>query len=91
MSPEPGNGSTPTTGIAAIPEPGSREPEQIRADIVRQRQQLGRNVAALRGRVRDLTDVRKQAREHQTELMIGAAAVGAVAAGVFLLKRRGDD
>lgn len=79
---------TATTGLADMSPPGTRSPEEIRADIVHQRQRLGSNVAALRVRVRDLTDVRKQAREHQTELVAGAAAAGALAAGIVLLRRR---
>ena len=37
--------------------PGTRTPEQIRADIVARREQLGRNVDTLRGRVNEITDV----------------------------------
>ena len=41
-----------------------------------QRQQLGTSVEALRGRVTELTDWRRQVDEHKRELIIGAAVVG---------------
>ena len=65
-----------------------RSSAQIRADIERQREELGHSVAALRTRVGELTDWRRQVREHQRELAIGAAVVG-FAIGVRLLRRRG--
>ena len=52
---------------SAPPAPG-RSSEQIRADIERQRTELGRSVEALRGRVTELTDWRRQIRTHQREL-----------------------
>jgi hypothetical protein len=64
-----------------------RTSEQIRADIEAQREQLTHEVAALRGRVNELTDWRRQVREHRRELIIGAAAVGFVV-GVRLMTRR---
>jgi hypothetical protein len=64
-----------------------RSSAQIRADIERQREQLGHSVAALRTRVGELTDWRRQVREHQRELAIGAAVVG-FAIGVRLAFRR---
>lgn len=82
------------SAIAAIPAPGTRTPEQLRTDIVSGRQQLGDNVSELRGRINELTDWRLQAEKHQTELIIGAAAVGTVLAGALALKLRsgrGDD
>jgi hypothetical protein len=71
-----------TTGL-----PG-RTPDQIRRDIDLQRQDLGRSVEALRHRVTELTDWRRQVREHQRELVIGAAAVGFVVGGIAMLRRR---
>jgi len=65
-----------------------RSSAQIRADIERQREELGHSVTALRTRVGELTDWRRQVREHQRELAIGAAVVG-FAIGVRLLRRRG--
>ena len=64
-----------------------RTSEEIRADIEAQRQQLGHSVEALRGKVTELTDWRRQVREHRRELIIGAAAVGFVV-GVRLMARR---
>ena len=66
-----------------------RSSSQIRADIERQREELGHSVAALRTRVGELTDWRRQVREHQRELAIGAAVVG-FAIGVRLAFRRRD-
>lgn len=72
---------TPSTGM-----PG-RSADQIRRDIDVQRQQLGTSVEALRGKVTELTDWRRQVREHQRELIIGAAAIG-FAIGVRAMLRR---
>jgi hypothetical protein len=69
------------------PAPG-RTSDQIRADIERQRSELGRSVVALRGRVAELTDWRRQIRDHQRELAIGAAAVGFAIGGLIALRRR---
>lgn len=81
----------PAGKLATQPAPGSRTPEQIRDDIVDQRKELGSNVADLKARVRELTDWRRQVREHQTELMIGAAAVGTLAGAAVLLRHHGED
>ena len=53
-----------------------RTSEQIRADIERQRGDLSQSVELLRGRVAELTDWRRQVREHRREIVIGAAVVG---------------
>jgi Protein of unknown function (DUF3618) len=71
----------------AAPGAPGRSPEQIRRDIDLRRQQLGSSVEALRGRVDELTDWRRQVRTHQRELIIGAAAVG-FAIGVRAMLRR---
>jgi hypothetical protein len=65
-----------------------RSAEQIRRDIDLQRQQLGTSVEALRGRVTELTDWRRQVREHKTELIIGAAAVGFLVGARLMFARR---
>jgi len=65
-----------------------RNSAQIRADIERQRGELSRSVEALRGRVGELTDWRRQVREHRRELIIGAAAVGFAIGGLIALRRR---
>lgn len=72
---------TPSTGMQG------RSADQIRRDIDVQRQQLGTSVEALRGKVTELTDWRRQVREHQRELIIGAAAIG-FAIGVRAMLRR---
>ena len=61
---------------------------QIRRDIDAQRQDLGRSVEALRGRVTELTDWRRQVREHRCELVVGAAAAGFLIGGIMALRRR---
>ena len=78
--PEPSRPST--TGM-----PG-RSPGQIRADIESQRRDLGRSVDQLRGRVAELTDWRRQVREHRSQLVVGAAVVGFAVGGLMMLRRR---
>jgi hypothetical protein len=70
------------------PPPGSRSAEQIRNDIVQQRNDLSRSVDALRSRWVQVTDVRRQIREHRTELAVGAAVVGFLIGGAVALSRR---
>ena len=70
------------------PPPGSRSAEQIRRDIVEQRQALSRSVDALRNRWLQVTDVKHQIREHRTELAVGAAVVGFLVGGMIALRRR---
>jgi hypothetical protein len=70
------------------PPPGTRSAEQIRKDIVQQRQQLSRSVDALRHRWIEATDVKRQIREHRTELTVGAAVLGIVVGGLIALRRR---
>jgi hypothetical protein len=83
--------SLPTRGNGrwTPPPPGTRSAEQIRSDIVQQRQQLSRSVDALRNRWVQATDVKRQIREHRTELAIGAAVVGFLIGGAIALRRRG--
>ncbi len=70
------------------PPPGTRSAEQIRQDIVQQRHELSRSVDALRNRWVQVTDVKRQIREHRTELAVGAAVVGFVVGLVALRRRR---
>ena len=70
------------------PPPGTRSAEQIRQDIVQQRHELSRSVDALRNRWVQVTDVKRQIREHRTELAVGAAVVGFVVGGLVALRRR---
>lgn len=81
MSADPSQ-PTPSTGM-----PG-RSAEQIRRDIDLQRQELGTSVEALRGRVTELTDWRRQVNEHKRELIIGAAAVGFLIGARMMFGRR---
>lgn len=76
----------PPAGLSTAGLPG-RSAAQIRRDIDVQRRQLGTSVEALRGKVGELTDWRRQMREHQRELIIGAAAIG-FAIGVRAMLRR---
>jgi hypothetical protein len=78
--PEPAR--EPSVGV-----PG-RSSAEIRRDIEAHREQLGRSVEALRGRINELTDWRRQVREHRRELIIGAAAAGFVIGGLVALRRR---
>jgi hypothetical protein len=70
------------------PPPGSRSAEQIRSDIVQQRQELSRSVDALRHRWIEATDVKRQIQEHRTELAVGAAVVGLLVGLVAFRRRR---
>ncbi len=78
--PQPARSSTAGT-------PG-RSAAEIRRDIDVRRQQLGGSVEALRGRVTELTDWRRQVREHRGELIVGAAVIGFAIGGLAMLRRR---
>jgi Protein of unknown function (DUF3618) len=65
----------------------ARSSAQIRADIEAQRQELGTSVEALRFRVAELTDWRRQVQEHRQQLMVGAAVAGFVI-GLSAMRRR---
>jgi hypothetical protein len=65
-----------------------RSPAEIRRDIELRRRELGTSVEALRGRVNELTDWRRQAEEHKQQLMIGAAAVGFLIGARAMMRRR---
>jgi hypothetical protein len=74
----------------------TRTPEEIRASIEHNRQELGTSLQKLRGEVEQLTDWRSQLRAHQSQLALGAAAAGFVLGGgiagvtglVFGLRKR---
>lgn len=85
--PEIYSGAGEPVARPAAPAPG-RTSAQIRADIERQREELSHSVEALRGRVTELTDWRRQVREHRRELVIGAAVVGFAIGGLIALRRR---
>jgi hypothetical protein len=58
-----------------------RSPEEIRASIEQNRRELGSSLEELRVEVGQLMDWRSQLREHQRDVMIGAAAAGFVLGG----------
>ena len=58
-----------------------RSPEEIRASIESNRADLAVSLERLRGEVAEVTDWRKQIREHQQEILIGAAVAGFVLGG----------
>jgi hypothetical protein len=82
MSAQPEPVRPPTAGT-----PG-RSAAQIRRDIDLQRRDLGSSVEALRGRVTELTDWRRQVREHRSQLIVGAAVAGFALGGLMMLRRR---
>lgn len=82
MSSQPEPARPTTTGL-----PG-RSAEQIRRDIDLQRRDLGSSVEILRGRVTELTDWRRQAQEHRSQLITGAAIAGFALGGLMMMRRR---
>jgi hypothetical protein len=65
-----------------------RSSADIRRDIDLHRRDLGKSVEALRGRVTELTDWRRQVREHRPQLIAGAAIAGFAIGGFLALRRR---
>jgi hypothetical protein len=59
----------------------TRTPEQIRASIEDNRQELAISIQRLRGEVVELADWRKQLTVHRTEALVGAAVAGFVLGG----------
>jgi hypothetical protein len=59
----------------------TRSPEEIRASIEQNRQQLGTSLDRLRVEVVRLTDWRAQLRLHQQQVIIGAGVAGFVLGG----------
>jgi hypothetical protein len=59
----------------------TRSPEEIRASIEQNRQELGHSLEKLRREVGELTDWRGQIRRHQREVLIGAGIAGFVLGG----------
>lgn len=79
---------TDTTEFKPRPGAPGRSAEEIRRDIEAQRRELAGSVAALRGRVTELTDWRQQVRDHREQLIAGAAIAGFVIGGMVMLRRR---
>ena len=70
-----------------------RSPQEIRSSIESNRAELAVSLDRLRGEVAEVTDWRKHLREHQQQVMIGAAVAGFVLGGGIaavggLLRRR---
>jgi hypothetical protein len=80
-------GTAPPPGRPAPGAP-ARSSDQIRRDVEVRRGELAGSVELLRRRVTDLTDWRRQVREHRTELVAGAAIAGFVVGGFLALRRR---
>jgi hypothetical protein len=59
----------------------ARTPDEIRASIEQNRQELGTSIEKLRVEVVRLTDWRAQLRRHQQQAMIGAGVAGFVLGG----------
>ena len=59
----------------------SRSPEEIRASIEQNRQELGNSLEKLRREVVQVTDWRSQLRRRKTPAMIGAAVAGFMIGG----------
>jgi hypothetical protein len=59
----------------------NRTPDEIRASIEQNRQELGMSLVRLRDEVTELTDWRAQVRRNEKNLQIAAAAAGFVLAG----------
>ena len=59
----------------------TRTPEEIRRSIEANRAELGLALERLRGEVAEITDWRQQLRDHQKQVLIGAAAAGFVLGG----------
>ena len=58
-----------------------RSPTEIRESIESNRAELAVSMERLRGEVAEVTDWRKQIRDHQQEVLIGAAVAGFVIGG----------
>ncbi|MBI5105970.1 MAG: DUF3618 domain-containing protein [Solirubrobacterales bacterium] len=58
-----------------------RSPEEIRRSIEQNRAELAHSLERLRGEVAEVTDWRKQIRDHQKQVLIGAAVAGFVLGG----------
>lgn len=77
----------PVSPRSTVGAPG-RSSAEIRRDLEAQRSELSSSVEELRTKVNDLTDWRKQIREHRTELITAAAVAGFVIGGILALRRR---
>jgi hypothetical protein len=60
---------------------GTRTPEEIRRSIEANRAEFGLAVERLRGEVAEVADWRRHLRNHQREVLVGAAVAGFVLGG----------
>jgi hypothetical protein len=68
--------------MATAPQQGrQRTPEEIRASIEANRQDLGQAIERLQVEVRELTDWRRKIAENQQKVLVGAAVTGFVLGG----------
>jgi hypothetical protein len=58
-----------------------RHPQEIRQDVQEARRELEYSLGDLKAKVRELTDWKKQLREHREPALIGAAAAGFIVGG----------
>ena len=65
-----------------------RSADEIRRAVETRRGELAGSVEMLRRRMTELTDWRRQVREHRDELIAGAAIAGFVVGGFLALRRR---
>ena len=77
----------PVRPRSTVGAPG-RSSAEIRRDLEAQRGELSTSVEELRGKINELTDWRKQVREHRNELITAAAVAGFVVGGILALRRR---
>jgi hypothetical protein len=61
----------------------ARSPEEIRASIERNRQELGSSLETLRHEVVRITDWRAQLRQHRNQVVVAALVAGFVLGGGF--------
>jgi hypothetical protein len=59
----------------------TRSPEEIRASIEANRQELAVSLEKLRGEVAEITDWRKQLERNRQQVLVGAAVAGFVVGG----------
>ena len=59
----------------------TRSPDEIRASIEQNREELGTSLEKLRGEVVRITDWRSQLRRHRTQVLIGAGVAGFILGG----------
>jgi hypothetical protein len=59
----------------------TRTPQEIRASIEQNRQELGTSLEKLRGEVVRITDWRAQLRRHRTQVLVGAGVAGFILGG----------